>query len=56
MDYCGNSAIINFKGQTIFENENEEIIHAEILQKEALNTFREKFPVHLDSDSFAITK
>ena len=54
MDYCGNSAIIDFKGDVIFENENEEIIHSETLLKEELSEFREKFPAHLDADYFNI--
>lgn len=56
MDYCGNSATIDFKGDCLFENENKEIIHTEKLDKEALNSYREKFPAHLDADSFVISK
>lgn len=54
MDYCGNSGIIDFKGQTVFENENEEIIQTETLSKSNLEEFRKKFPAHLDADEFDI--
>lgn len=54
MDYCGNSAIIDFKGQAIFENENEEITRTEMLSKFDLEDFRAKFPAHLDADEFEI--
>ncbi|MBR1799242.1 MAG: nitrilase family protein [Bacteroidales bacterium] len=47
--YGGNSAIIDFKGQTIVESTNEEIITAE-LDSEKLQRFRTKCPFHLDYD------
>jgi len=56
MDYCGNSSIIDFKGYSIFENEKEEVIHTEILSKQDLDNFRNKFPAHLDADLFSITE
>lgn len=54
LDYSGDSAIINYKGQTIVsETEKEEILYAEINKKE-LDDFRIKFPAYLDADEFEI--
>ena len=52
--YSGDSAIIDFKGETIFENAHEEVIHTTSLDKTALEQFRSKFPAHLDADRFEI--
>ena len=52
--YSGNSAVIDFKGDIIFENENDEISHTETLSKTDLENFRNKFPAHLDADEFNI--
>ena len=54
LEYSGNSAIIDFKGEVIFENENDEISYTAKLEKEKLEAFREKFPAHLDADLFEI--
>lgn len=52
--YSGNSAIIDFRGDVIYENINEEIIQTETLNKNLLDEFRLKFPAHLDADQFDI--
>lgn len=52
--YAGDSAVIDFKGEVIFEKTQEEAIYTTVLDKEALTKFRAKFPAHLDADTFAI--
>ncbi len=47
----GHSAVIDYYGNPIFEAEENEIIHSEILNKTALDEFRKKFPAYLDADS-----
>lgn len=53
--YNGDSKIINFRGEEIStiapHKEQTETIH---LSKEALNKFREKFPVWMDADKFEL--
>lgn len=54
--YDGSSAVYDFKGQDIaFRDENTGLIYAS-LSKEKLNSFREKFPAHLDADSFLLSQ
>lgn len=52
--YSGGSALIDFRGQQLFYQQNEEIIHTQTLSKGALVEFREKFPAFMDSDEFEI--
>jgi len=53
--YCGDSVIIDFKGNPIQEvTKNEEKIITKTLNKDKLVEFREKFPAHLDRDIFYI--
>lgn len=52
--YAGDSTVIDFKGEVIFEKTQEEAIYTTVLNKEALTKFRTKFPAHLDADTFAI--
>ena len=54
MLYSGSSAIIDFKGDTIFENEDGDVIKTETLSKDNLDAFREKFPAQSDADNFDI--
>jgi predicted amidohydrolase len=51
-EYNGNSAVYDFKGNTLIKIENgeEKIAHI-ILEKAPLNDFREKFPIYLDADA-----
>jgi omega-amidase len=52
--YSGDTAIINYKGQTmVSETEKESILYAELSLSE-LNDFRTKFPAYLDADEFEI--
>ena len=54
LDYSGDSAVINYKGQTIIaETEKEDILYAEISKRELVD-FRTKFPAYLDADDFDI--
>ena len=55
IDYTGNSAVINPKGErvsTIPENKN--ITQTHTISLDELNSFREKFPVGMDADKFEI--
>ncbi|EAY29614.1 amidohydrolase [Microscilla marina] len=52
--YSGDSAIVDFKGEVLFEKTQDEIIYTKMLDKAALERFREKFPAHLDADEFVI--
>lgn len=52
--YNGDSAVIDFKGKHIEKpDENGEFLYA-VLDKEKLESFRNKFPAWKDSDSFKI--
>jgi len=52
--YNGHSSLYNAKGEVLFFNEDEEIIHTEELNYDSLQQYRKKFPVHLDADKFSI--
>ncbi len=52
--YAGNSAIYDYKGMALNETSNSPSIHTSKLDLDDLKLFREKFPVHLDWDSFDI--
>ena len=54
LDYSGNSAIIDFKGNQLFFQNDSEVIHNQILSKKKLEDFRNKFPAYLDADGFEI--
>ena len=54
LNYTGNSAVIDFKGNPIFYQKDSEIIKSQILNKEELDDFRAKFPAYLDADDFEI--
>jgi omega-amidase len=54
LDYSGNSAIINFKGNQLFYQKDTEVIHNQTLSKRELEDFRSKFPAFLDADEFEI--
>jgi len=52
--YPGHSAVYDFKGQVLAQAGEEETILRVTLTKAALDDFRQKFPVHLDSDDYLI--
>lgn len=55
IDYSGNSAVINPKGEEVSSiPENENITHIHTISLDELNSFREKFPVGMDADRFEI--
>lgn len=52
--YSGDSALISPKGEQLFHQADHEIMQTITLDAEALLTFRQKFPAHLDADSFEV--
>lgn len=55
LPYDGNSAVYNFKGETIVKIENgEEKVVQVILDKAGLQEYRNKFTAHMDADKFEI--
>ena len=56
LNYTGNSAVIDFKGISIFYQKDSEIIKSQMLNKEELDDFRAKFPAYLDADDFEIIR
>jgi omega-amidase len=54
LNYSGNSAIIDFKGNQLFYQKDTEVINNQILSKKELDDFRTKFPAYLDADEFEI--
>ncbi len=54
LHYVGDSSVIDYKGDTVVHLPDEEKIVTAQLSKEALQTFREKFPAWKDADRFEI--
>ena len=54
LEYCGNSAVIDFKGNQLIYQKNLEVIQSQVLSKKELEDFRNEFPTHLDADDFEI--
>ena len=54
LEYCGNSAVIDFKGNQLFYQKDIEVIQNQVLNKKKLEDFRKKFPTYLDADDFEI--
>jgi predicted amidohydrolase len=54
ISYTGHSAVYDFKGSKIFDLAEMEIIKVVKLEADDLDTYRKKFPVWMDSDSFRI--
>ena len=52
--YNGHSAVYNFKGESLIDLGEEEQVKIISLSAEALKRGREKFPAHLDADSFSL--
>jgi len=53
-DHAGDSAVINYLGEEIISKANEPMIETIELDWSALQTFRERFPAHLDADEFTL--
>ena len=54
LSYTGDSAVIDFLGQSMTEASEKEFVATVSLDRAALDTYREKFPAHLDADGFSI--
>ncbi len=54
LNYSGNSAVIDFKGNPVFYQKELEVIHSQSLSHQGLTDFRTKFPAYLDADDFTI--
>ena len=52
--YAGDSAIVDFRGDTLCEADDTEGIFAASLDRDALEHFRAKFPVWRDADDFRL--
>ncbi|MEY4541086.1 MAG: hypothetical protein RLZZ306_2843 [Bacteroidota bacterium] len=56
LEYSGNSAVIDYKGNQLFYQKDLEVINNQILSKKNLEDFRNKFPAYLDADDFEISQ
>lgn len=54
--YNGQSAIIDYKGDTVESHLDNDSIITTLLSKKKLVDFRAKFPAHLDADNFIINE
>ncbi|WP_027000400.1 amidohydrolase [Eisenibacter elegans] len=54
IDYCGNTALVDFKGERLCYHHHGEAASVHTLSKAALTAFRDKFPAHLDADRFEL--
>lgn len=52
--YTGDSAAIDYLGQPLTEPSEQEFVATVTLDRSALQTFRDKFPAHLDADEFQL--
>lgn len=53
-DYAGDSAAIDFLGETIVDLGDSPAVQTVELDLQALRAFRERFPAHLDADPFTL--
>lgn len=56
LPYSGGSAIVDYLGQDLADLGDREGLASVTLDKAALEKFREKFPFHIDADTFSITQ
>lgn len=54
IDYSGDSTAIDFMGRELIPDMKGESVSTVTLDREALTTFRERFPAYLDADEFAL--
>ena len=54
IEYQGDSGVLDMAGHDICQLDDRDIIQTVSLSAENLNRFREKFPAHLDADSFQV--
>jgi len=55
IDYKGDSAVIDFLGQPLTKASEDEFVATATLERTVLDSFRAKFPAHLDADAFEVT-
>ena len=54
IDYQGDSAVIDMVGEDICQMKDQDGIKTVTLNANSLEQFREKFPAHLDADTFSV--
>ncbi|MEJ2004682.1 MAG: nitrilase family protein, partial [Cyclobacteriaceae bacterium] len=54
VNYNGGSVVVNAKGEELAHLGSESSIKTVRLDREKLDSYREKFPVHQDADRFTI--
>lgn len=54
IDYCGRSTVVDYEGRVIYEKQDVEDVHTLVLDKVALQAYRNRFPSWLDADVFEI--
>ena len=54
INYQGDSAVIDMAGGDICQLGNADCINTVVLSAEALSSFRDSFPAHLDADTFSV--
>ena len=54
IDYTGDSAALDFVGETLAELDAQPAVRTVALDGAALRAFRERFPAHLDADGFTL--
>ncbi|MGB0838506.1 MAG: amidohydrolase [Chitinophagales bacterium] len=52
--YSGDSAVIDYKGEVLWEKSHNAALHTHTLGKQALSDFRQKFPAWMDADGFEL--
>lgn len=54
MDYCGHTAVYNYKGEALIAPTMQDSISTTTLYWQELSAFRERFPFQRDSDGFSL--
>ncbi len=54
LEHNGNSGVMSPKGEPIFMNEGDELVHTVTLNANSLEAFRDRFPAYIDGDEFSI--
>jgi predicted amidohydrolase len=52
--YAGDSALITYKGEVLFHQADEPVVHQHTLSLDDLRAFRQTFPANLDADAFTL--
>jgi predicted amidohydrolase len=56
LEYSGDSAVINYKGDELFTARYTNCLHTVQLEYASLQAFRERFPFDLDADDFEVMR